>query len=83
MLPHKKLDAEVAANMPLHFFQFLGSLLRCGSDRSANHALPQTAAAPSLLPSARPVAASLSWVVRPIPSWRSAALDARLRHVGN
>jgi len=37
--PPEKLDAQMTANVRLHFFQFLRSLLRFGSGWSANHAL--------------------------------------------
>jgi hypothetical protein len=37
--PPEKLDAQATANMPLHFSQFLRSLLRFRSGWSANHAL--------------------------------------------
>ena len=35
--PPEKLDAQMTANVRLHFFQFLRSLLRFGSGWSANH----------------------------------------------
>jgi hypothetical protein len=39
MMPLEKLDAQITANVPIHFFQFLRSLLRFGSGWGANHAL--------------------------------------------
>ena len=39
MPPPEKLGAQMTVNVRLHFFQFLGSLLRCGSGWSANQVL--------------------------------------------
>ena len=42
MTPPEKLDAQMTANVRLHFFQFLRSLLRFGSGWSAKHAPQRT-----------------------------------------